>query len=63
MINYILLPVFALFFIVYKVWNKTKFVQLEEMDIWSGRREFVEEEEEVDRQPGLWSKLYAVVIG
>ena len=62
-INYILLPVFALFFIVYKVWNKTKFVQLEEMDIWSGRREFVEEEEEVDRQPGLWSKLYAVVIG
>ncbi|KAJ5640141.1 uncharacterized protein N7484_008003 [Penicillium longicatenatum] len=62
-INYILLPVFVLFFVVYKVWNKTKWVQLEDMDIWTGRREFVNEEEEVAKDQGWWWKLYAVVIG
>jgi amino acid transporter len=62
-INYILLPVFVLFFVVYKVWNKTKWVRLEDMDIWTGRREFVNEEEEVAKNRGWWWKLYAIVIG
>ncbi|KAJ5261139.1 hypothetical protein N7478_011734 [Penicillium angulare] len=62
-INYILLPVFVLFFVVYKVWNKTKFVRLEDMDIWTGRREFVEEDaDEVDNS-GWWSKIYSIVVG
>ncbi|KAE8153576.1 amino acid permease-domain-containing protein [Aspergillus avenaceus] len=37
-INYILLPVFAVLVVGYKIWNKTKIVKLEEMDIWTGRR-------------------------
>lgn len=62
-INYILLPVFVLFFVVYKVWNKTKFVRLEDMDIWTGRREFAEEDNEVASKSGWWSRIYAVVVG
>ena len=37
-INYILLPVFAILLVSYKFWNRTKWVSLEEMDIWTGRR-------------------------
>ncbi|KAJ5949852.1 Amino acid/polyamine transporter I [Penicillium verhagenii] len=62
-INYILLPVFVLFFVAYKIWNKTKWVRLEDMDIWSGRRGFAIEEEENDKERGWWWKLYSVVIG
>lgn len=62
-INYILLPVFVLFFVVYKVWNKTKWVRLEDMDIWTGRREFVNDEEELDKDQGWWGKLYGIVVG
>ncbi|KAL4890599.1 amino acid permease-domain-containing protein [Aspergillus ambiguus] len=38
-INYILLPVFVMFVLGYKVWHKTKVVKLHEMDIWTGRRQ------------------------
>lgn len=63
-INYILLPVFALFTLSYKFWNKTKLVKLEEMDIWTGRRQFAEvETEEVPEEKGWWARLYAVVVG
>ena len=61
-INYILLPVFVLFFMVYKVWNKTKLVKLEEMDIWTGRRELVVFEE-VRRKKSLWQRIEDIVIG
>lgn len=61
-INYIMLPVFALFAIVYKVWNKTQWVTLEDMDIWTGRRELVEDEES-PRKSRWWSRLNAVVVG
>jgi len=37
-INYILLPVFAILLVGYKIWKGTKLVKLEEMDIWTGRR-------------------------
>jgi amino acid transporter len=60
-ISYVLLPVFALFIIVYKFWNKTSWVKLEDMDIWTGRREFVEEE---TRKPKTWwSRISDVVVG
>ncbi|KAJ5219599.1 Amino acid/polyamine transporter I [Penicillium chermesinum] len=62
-INYILLPVFVLFVIVYKFWNKTKWVKLEDMDIWTGRRHFEESEEEVPKEKSWWARTYAVVIG
>lgn len=51
-IAYILLPVFLLFVIVYKFWKQTKFVNLAEMDIWSGRREY--SEDELDDKPRTW---------
>ncbi|KAJ5624829.1 hypothetical protein N7510_001138 [Penicillium lagena] len=64
-INYILLPVFVLFAVVYKVWNKTKVVKLKEMDIWTGRREFVDSEDEslAKKRPEWWSRLVNVVVG
>ncbi|KAJ5594680.1 Amino acid/polyamine transporter I [Penicillium hispanicum] len=63
-INYILLPVFALFVVVYKVWNKTQWVRLEDMDIWTGRREIADvEEAPVDKPRRWWSRLYSVVVG
>lgn len=65
MINYILLPVFLLFVIIYKFWNKTKLVRLEDMDIWSGRRELTESEElETPKQTkSWWARIYSIVIG
>lgn len=37
-INYILLPVFVMLLVGYKLWNGTRWVKLDEMDIWTGRR-------------------------
>ncbi|KAJ5819545.1 hypothetical protein N7474_005136 [Penicillium riverlandense] len=64
-ISYILLPVFVLFVVVYKFWNKTKVVKLEEMDIWTGRRQFVDSEDEslVKKRPEWWSRFVNVVVG
>ncbi|KAJ5943818.1 hypothetical protein N7516_003986 [Penicillium verrucosum] len=64
-INYILLPVFVLFVIVYKFWNKTRVVRLEDMDIWTGRREHVDLEEPESPKQAVkwWSRIYSVVIG
>lgn len=62
--SYILLPVFVLFVVVYKVRNKTKWVKLEDMDIWTGRRELVEEEEDKSpRKRKWWSFISDVVVG
>lgn len=63
-INYILLPVFVLFVIGYKFWNKTRVIKLEDMDIWTGRREIVElEETEAPKPRKWWSRIYSIVIG
>ncbi|KAK4871132.1 hypothetical protein LT330_000369 [Penicillium expansum] len=64
-INYILLPVFVLFVIVYKFWNKTRVVRLEDIDIWTGRREHFdsEEPESPKKAATWWSRIYSIVIG
>lgn len=63
-INYILLPVFVLFVVGYKFWYKTRFVKLEEMDIWTGRREIPEVDETESLKPRKWwSHIYSIVIG
>ncbi|KAB8209369.1 amino acid permease-domain-containing protein [Aspergillus parasiticus] len=59
-INYILLPVFAMLVVGYKIWNKTKIVKLEEMDIWTGRRVAEVDETETDKQPGCHSDLHNI---
>lgn len=64
MINYILLPVFVLFFLVFKFWNKTKLVKMDEMDIWTGRRELRDQEMEEIRKPrSCWDWVEEVVVG
>lgn len=64
MINYILLPVFVLFVIGYKIRNKTRLVKLEEMDIWSGRREIQDFDNTESLKPKKWwSLIYSIVIG
>ncbi|CAG7924725.1 unnamed protein product [Penicillium olsonii] len=63
-INYILLPVFLLFVLGYKFWNKTRLVKLEDMDIWTGRREIVHSDEiESPKSRTWWSRIYSIVIG
>ncbi|GME23774.1 Amino acid permease [Neofusicoccum parvum] len=64
-INYILIPVFILLFVVYKFWNKTKFVKLEEMDIYTGRRDDLIPETEVEevKQRSLWYRMRNVLVG
>ncbi|KAE8320555.1 amino acid permease/ SLC12A domain-containing protein [Aspergillus sergii] len=62
-INYILLPVFVMLVVGYKIWNKTKIVKLEEMDIWTGRRVAEVDETETDKQPGWLAKLKDIFIG
>ena len=37
-INYSLLPVFVVLLLGFKIWKKTKWVDVEKMDIWTGRR-------------------------
>jgi amino acid transporter len=60
--NYILLPVFVLFVLVYKFWKKTKYVKLEEMDIWSGRREYSDDEVAL-KHKGWLQRVKDVVVG
>ncbi|GAB1200419.1 hypothetical protein APSETT444_009792 [Aspergillus pseudonomiae] len=62
-INYILLPVFVILVVGYKIWHKTKIVKLEEMDIWTGRRVAVVDETEPDKKHGWLAKLKDIFIG
>lgn len=64
-INYILIPVFVLLVIVYKLWNKTKFVKLEEMDIYTGRREDLVHEAEIEevKKRSIWYRVKTVLVG
>lgn len=62
-INYILLPVFVMLVVGYKIWNKTKIVKLEEMDIWTGRRVAVIDETETGKEHGWLVKLKDIIIG
>lgn len=61
--SYVLLPVFALFVGVYKFWNKTRWVKLEEMDIWTGRRREFVQNELLPRERTLWEMIKDVVVG
>ncbi len=36
-ISYVLLPAFVILLLAYKFWKGTKWVKLEEMDLWTGR--------------------------
>ncbi|KAI0551526.1 amino acid permease-like protein [Xylaria curta] len=40
---YILLPLFAIIYVGYKLWNKTRFWRLDEIDLQSGRRRDLED--------------------
>jgi amino acid transporter len=61
-INYILLPVFVLFYVVYKFWHKTKIVKPHEMDIWTGRREDTKAHEPVAKK-SVFHRIKNVVVG
>ncbi|EEH43865.2 uncharacterized protein PADG_00154 [Paracoccidioides brasiliensis Pb18] len=61
-INYILLPVFVGFVVFWKFYKKTKWVKVEEMDIWSGRRDYGEAELAIKRK-ALLTRVKNVVVG
>lgn len=60
--NYVLLPVFVIFVVGYKLWKKTKWVRLHDMDIWSGRRDIQEEEDRTVRRKSVFKKVGDVVV-
>lgn len=73
-INYILLPVFLILLLGYKLWRKTKWVKAAEMDIWTGRRTDLDANKRNDveelgtgkvrKQPKTWmKKVKNVVVG
>ncbi|KAK8223267.1 amino acid permease [Phyllosticta capitalensis] len=63
-INYILIPIFVLFVVVWKFWHKTKFVRAADIDIWSGRREDYGDEDPIfDKKHPLWHRFKAVCVG
>lgn len=65
-INYILLPVFVILLLVYKVWNGTKWVQADKMDIWTGRRVEgldVRDEEKTSGKNNFFQRAKNVVVG
>jgi len=63
-INYILLPVFILFYFAYKFWKKTTIINVHEIDIWTGRREdLVQPIEGMASEKSFWYRLRNVVVG
>ncbi len=65
-ISYVLLPAFVILLLAYKFWKGTKWVKLEEMDIWTGRR--VEElgapgEELMPEKRGFVHRMKNVAVG
>jgi len=61
---YIALPVFAVLYLSYKIWFKTKLIPLDQVDLISGKREideeekdFVEEQESHGPQP-WWKRAF-----
>ncbi|KAF2249428.1 amino acid permease [Trematosphaeria pertusa] len=63
-INYILLPVFIVFYFAYKFWNKTTIVRPHEMDIWTGRREDIRKREDAEgTKKSVWHRVRNVVVG
>jgi amino acid permease len=57
-----LLPVFVIFVVGYKLWKKTKWVSLQDMDIWSGRRDIQEEEDRTVRRKRLGMLLFSETV-
>ncbi|KAL8871415.1 MAG: hypothetical protein Q9174_002745 [Haloplaca sp. 1 TL-2023] len=75
-VSYILLPVFLILLVGWKLLKRTKFVKLTEMDIWTGRREDLVREKVEEMQgneadgyvvkkqkPAWFLKMKRVVIG
>ncbi|KAF2260079.1 amino acid permease [Lojkania enalia] len=62
-INYILLPVFVLFYFAYKFWNKTEIVKIEDIDIWTGRREDLSKPEGEMAKQSIFHKIKNIVVG
>lgn len=65
-ISYVLLPVFVILLLAYKFWKGTKWVKLEEMDIWTGRRvEGLGElgEESMSEKRGFVHRMKNVAVG
>ncbi|KAL8885854.1 MAG: hypothetical protein Q9215_006350 [Flavoplaca cf. flavocitrina] len=64
-ISYILLPVFVILVVGYKLWNKTKWVKLAEMDIWTGRREGFGpvHDEPLPKKKGVFRKVKRIAVG
>ncbi|KAI3331037.1 amino acid permease/ SLC12A domain-containing protein [Ustulina deusta] len=58
---YILLPLFPIIYVAFKLWNKTHFWRLDEIDLQSGRRRDLEEVREPaqdDKSQAWWRKLW-----
>ncbi|KAI2631286.1 amino acid permease-like protein [Xylaria nigripes] len=58
---YVLLPLFAIIYFAYKLWNKTQYWRLEDIDLQSGRRrdlEYTQKTEEDNSSLPSWRRLW-----
>lgn len=62
-VNYILLPVFVVLVLAWKFAKQTKIVKLEEMDIWSGRREYGDDITEDISKKNIWTRIKDIIVG
>ena len=54
---------FAVLVLAWKFAKQTKIVKLEEMDIWSGRREYGDDITEDVSKKTVWTKIKDIIVG
>lgn len=58
--SYITLPTFAILYLGFKFWNKTKWVKLEEID-FSDRKEWVAQKKDLEEKASLKSRIISIL--
>jgi amino acid transporter len=58
--SYITLPTFAIFYVGFKFWNKTKWVKLEDID-FSDRKEWVAQKEDTEEKRTLTRRIITIL--
>ncbi|EXJ78709.1 hypothetical protein A1O1_09111 [Capronia coronata CBS 617.96] len=61
--SYLVIPLFIILYLGYKLWHKTKWIIPAEADLTSGRRDWLENNEEEKVGPGWYARIRNTVIG
>ncbi|ORX34311.1 amino acid permease [Kockovaella imperatae] len=61
--NYMMIPVFFIMWAGYKFWNKTKWVDLAEADLVTGRRMPTGDSVSLSAKKGIWTRISDTIVG